>query len=731
MKVKYSVIPFVPAFLAMMFLKMMSIVGMDSHGQFMGMNSMNITYTVIGIAVGLFVVCVLLNLFDRKTAPVYPLKRNFPAGLFAVLSGIAVLGSSVAAAVDAFADTANTENLLITIICAGLSIPAAIALMVMSRSHFSGKSTVSAVSALFVFPALWGCANLVNEFLQATKASISSKDLTLLFCYIFISLYMFSNSMVISRIKGRNPVKGLFIYGLPMTALTLTCGVCELLRASKEGFDRTTVLNAVMLICLGLYAISFILEVFSNTYTKDDVEIVESLPTDDDVQFDDEPSAAPVSETSPENSPEQAFIAEEKALDEAIEMAETGIMQEAPARRPHTVEETDTLTAPESEPKSDDYLEAARTALDDLVFFDRPSDSDPAVAYADENTSARGLDDYIIVVTNETKSEPDHAKAQKAAHINSKSEKRRQEREERRAAKRAEAEKRAAERARLREEAAAEKAAAEKAAQEKMPAFRSAEEVRSQNGQRSKVSPSANMEKLSEELRKAAESRRNAELAERNRLAKGAVLEEVVQGQTQTKQESSAAGEDQAAKAEQQQSEADRIAAEKKREEEARVAEKARKIEEARQLAAKRREEDENARKAEEARLAEEARKAEEARRAEEARKAEEARRAEEARKAEEARRAEEARKAEEARRAEEARKAEEARRAEEARKAEEARRAEEVRNAAEEALRAKVHRHAAAQQAPVSGDVDVREEYYREKRSAVDRLLRDLNNKK
>ena len=47
MKVKYSVIPFVPAFLAMMFLKMMSIVGMDSHGQFMGMNSMNITGVVM------------------------------------------------------------------------------------------------------------------------------------------------------------------------------------------------------------------------------------------------------------------------------------------------------------------------------------------------------------------------------------------------------------------------------------------------------------------------------------------------------------------------------------------------------------------------------------------------------------------------------------------------------------------------------------------------------------
>jgi hypothetical protein len=43
MKVKYSVIPFIPAFLAMMFLKLMSLFGMDSRGEFLGMNSMNIT----------------------------------------------------------------------------------------------------------------------------------------------------------------------------------------------------------------------------------------------------------------------------------------------------------------------------------------------------------------------------------------------------------------------------------------------------------------------------------------------------------------------------------------------------------------------------------------------------------------------------------------------------------------------------------------------------------------
>ena len=68
MKIKYSVIPFIPAFLAMLFLKVMSVVGVDGNGQFWGMNSMNISYTVIGIALGLFLVCALFNLLDRKTA---------------------------------------------------------------------------------------------------------------------------------------------------------------------------------------------------------------------------------------------------------------------------------------------------------------------------------------------------------------------------------------------------------------------------------------------------------------------------------------------------------------------------------------------------------------------------------------------------------------------------------------------------------------------------------------
>ena len=71
MKVKYSVIPFVPAFLAMMFFKLMSLVGADGSGRFMGMDNTAVTYTVLGITLGLFAVCIIINLFDRKTLRVF------------------------------------------------------------------------------------------------------------------------------------------------------------------------------------------------------------------------------------------------------------------------------------------------------------------------------------------------------------------------------------------------------------------------------------------------------------------------------------------------------------------------------------------------------------------------------------------------------------------------------------------------------------------------------------
>ena len=263
MKAKHAIIPFVPVVLVMLFFKLMSLFGLDSNGTFMGMSKMNITYLVIGLALGLFVICILINLFDRKTAPVYPVRKNPLAGVFAVLTGFSMMAASITTASNTWMfDFENKERLILAIVCAVFSVPAGLSFALISRVHFTGKNDVSGLSVLYVFPSLWGCAELVDEFLQATKASIYAKDATALFCFIFLSLYFFSNSMVVSRIKGRNPVKGLFIYGLPMAALTLTFGAYELFRMFREGFDRADLFFAVFFVSAAVYALSFLVEVF-------------------------------------------------------------------------------------------------------------------------------------------------------------------------------------------------------------------------------------------------------------------------------------------------------------------------------------------------------------------------------------------------------------------------------------------------------------------------------------
>lgn len=280
MKTKYSIIPFIPAVIAAVGLKIMSMFAVDGNGLLFGMNKSGINYFIIGITLGLFAVCVLINLFDRRTAPVYPVKKNYVSGVLAVVSGIAIVGSSFLTLINT--TPGNTDNYFLSIIVALFSIPAAVAMIMISKVHFSGKSTVSNASMFFVFPALWGCSELVSEFLAATKVSISASDMTPLFCYIFITLYLFSSSMVVSRVKGRNPVKACFIYGMPAAAVSLAYGVGAVLTSSVENTGISALVNGLMFIIIGVYIVSFSVEMFAGCLTKAEVEIIDSLPEEED-----------------------------------------------------------------------------------------------------------------------------------------------------------------------------------------------------------------------------------------------------------------------------------------------------------------------------------------------------------------------------------------------------------------------------------------------------------------
>ena len=725
MKAKYAIIPFIPAALAMLFLKLMSLFGLDGNGTFMGMSKMNITYVVIGIALGLFVVCILMNLFDRKTAQVYPVKKNPVAGVFAILTGFSVMAASITTASNIWMnDPDNKERLILAIVCAVFSVPSGLSFAMISRVHFTGKNDVSGLSALYVFPSLWGCAELVDEFLQATKASIYAKDASALFCFIFLSLFFFSNSMVISRIRGRNPVKGLFIYGLPMTALTLTYGTYEFFRMMREGFDRAELFFALLYVSAAVYALSFLFEVFANYYTKDDFEVVSSLDEiDEEADFDipDEPQKPAKSKKFPK--------AEQVVSPEIVE-PEISTAEPAGDVKAEAVEGAGEAQA------------ASGSAIGDLVFSDRAASNEPNVAYDDDYYStAKGMDDFIMGFNYDSYDE-----SQEDEKVKNKKKDKKDKKDKKKLTPKNESPfdpvviptvqdelKEELKENREEDQAAAKAQKAANAGKQSVEDVLAASLKKKSRNQAPAKDSSSNVQKLTEELKKAAESRKRA-----NEEALGAVKE----NEKEIREEII-----DAANADEKKAEEERLALQIKRVEAARKV-AAQKAEEAKKAEAAERAAEE-AKKAEAAeRAAEEAKKAEAAKRAaEEAKKAEAAKRAaEEAKKAEAAKRAaEEAKKAEAAKRAaEEAKKAEAAKRAaaeaagseqdnaEAVRRAVEARRAEEQRRISSAQKAEKINASENADDsAEARNAIAQGEEAYRAKLNRADELLKKLGDKK
>lgn len=122
-----------------------------------------------------------------------------PAGVFSVLSAAFALAYSVMTILT----RKDSEYLLMSIICAFLAMLAAIGLVFMAKTHFTGFAPVSNIAFLYIFPTLWAVSELISCFLEATKLSVSASDMSLLFCFIFLTLSLFPQAMVISKIRKK------------------------------------------------------------------------------------------------------------------------------------------------------------------------------------------------------------------------------------------------------------------------------------------------------------------------------------------------------------------------------------------------------------------------------------------------------------------------------------------------------------------------------------------------
>lgn len=332
MKVKYSWIPFIPVAVIMLLLKTFALLFSNEYGNFLGLNFVKISYIGIILALFIFLVCAILNIIDKKTAPVYAADRNLPAAIFSLVSGAFVLASSTIVAIE---NANGSEYFMIYVVDIVLALMTAIAFVFLGKVHFTGNSMVSLATYLYIFIPFWACSELITCFFESTKVSVASTDMTELFCYIFITLYLFVHAMVISRIQVKNPVKASTLYGFTAAALSSMQGIYLLVSAFKGGYNGVYMLKGLMFVFLAAYIIAFLTELTRNLLNKNEIEMIEELPeyestngviTDgyDDYVFENNNSNSAKSddEEYDDTDEEELEIVEETEEDEVVENTE-------------------------------------------------------------------------------------------------------------------------------------------------------------------------------------------------------------------------------------------------------------------------------------------------------------------------------------------------------------------------------------------------------------------------
>ena len=270
MKTKLCWIPFIPALLAMAFVKYIEVT-LPQGGTFMGFDKTALVYFPIIVVPALYIVCILISLFDKKISRVYALGKNPFAALFMFLAGIGVIASSAMHIMDAV----STGNFaVLSFITSIVGVFAALAMVFMASCHLNGRNCGPALSVYMLLPVIWAGFKLGVSFQSFTTVSVISADLLDLLCYSLIALFLYSDAMVICCIQGKNTVKRCFVRGLAMIAAVFTSSVKSVysIAVNFDAYDVPTMIDTAVMLCIGIYALAVLIEFSAKVKTKDMVQ---------------------------------------------------------------------------------------------------------------------------------------------------------------------------------------------------------------------------------------------------------------------------------------------------------------------------------------------------------------------------------------------------------------------------------------------------------------------------
>lgn len=269
LKTKLMWIPFIPLFAGGVLLRVYQAL-FDPKGADVGLMSGGaITLGFAAIVIVTFLTLAVMSALDRKTSAYYAIKKNAPAGVFAIIAGAFLFADAV---------TSVMHGMDLSIIAdAIMSVVGGISIIVMGISSFSGKNKAKDMSALMLLPSLWCFTRVFLTFLSDTTISSESRDMTDLVYMVLMTLFLFNCSMVYINLKGRHAVKACFIYGLPAilvsTAYTLAHTISQLKSGSFSFIDNVRTYEFFV---LSLFALSFLIELSRGALERSDKEYEEA-----------------------------------------------------------------------------------------------------------------------------------------------------------------------------------------------------------------------------------------------------------------------------------------------------------------------------------------------------------------------------------------------------------------------------------------------------------------------
>lgn len=274
---KLSWILFIPLTLAAGLLKLAQTLLPDNS--IFGLSDMMLDYLVIGCVVLIFLFALIMCLFDRKISKYYLPHRNFPAGIIGILLALLMAADGA----DAIYGVIRAEKIdVLALIEAVMLVFAAIVFVVMGLGHSFSKKNKKTFGLLYIAPALLCAVRLIRCFVEFTTISITTADVTRLFCYIFATLFFFNYAVTLSLTEAKHAVKSCFIYGFPASAALITYAAANL----YANFDTENILNNahnVEIALMGLYILAFLIEL--SVFVKDKDHVI--IEDQDDVDYKD------------------------------------------------------------------------------------------------------------------------------------------------------------------------------------------------------------------------------------------------------------------------------------------------------------------------------------------------------------------------------------------------------------------------------------------------------------